>query len=136
MHAIAVVFDFVEPLVAFGRRVDQLRQLRRDPLWQRRRFAPLPARYGARHDGGIKGLPGRRIGTLLCNAGTRLSCAPFHKSSISLRWRICVAQEFKPGEIVPQSGIYSITHDPAHADMPHEVTVIKGRRAPPPLMIY
>src|SRR5438132_7032810 len=31
---------------------------------------------------------------------------------------------------VPQSGIYTITHDPAHADMPHEVTVIKGRRFP------
>jgi YjzC-like protein len=41
-----------------------------------------------------------------------------------------MAQEFKPGEIVPQSGIYTITHDPAHADMPHEVTVIKGRRFP------
>ena len=39
-------------------------------------------------------------------------------------------QEFKPGEIVPQSGIYTITHDPAHADMPHEVTVVKGRRFP------
>jgi len=26
--------------------------------------------------------------------------------------------------------IYTITHDPAHADMPHEVTVIKGRRFP------
>ena len=41
-----------------------------------------------------------------------------------------MAQEFKPGEIVPQSGIYTITHDPAHADMPREVTVIKGRRFP------
>jgi hypothetical protein len=40
-----------------------------------------------------------------------------------------MAQEFRPGEIVPQSGIYTVTHDPAHADMPHEVTVIKG----PPL---
>jgi hypothetical protein len=38
------------------------------------------------------------------------------------------AQEFKPGEIVPQSGVYRIIHDPVHADMPHEVTVIKGRR--------
>ena len=27
-----------------------------------------------------------------------------------------------------QSGIYAVTHDPAHADMPHEVTVIKGGR--------
>jgi YjzC-like protein len=41
-----------------------------------------------------------------------------------------MAQEFKPGEIVPQSGIYKITQDSAHADMPHEVTVIKGRRFP------
>jgi hypothetical protein len=41
-----------------------------------------------------------------------------------------MAQVFKPGEIVPQSGIYTITHDPAHADMPHEVNVIKGRRFP------
>jgi hypothetical protein len=38
-----------------------LRQLRRDPLRQRRRFAPLPARYGARHDAGIEGSPGRRM---------------------------------------------------------------------------
>jgi hypothetical protein len=41
-----------------------------------------------------------------------------------------MAQEYSPGEIVPQSGIYTITHDSAHADMPHEVTVIKGRRFP------
>ena len=39
-------------------------------------------------------------------------------------------QEFKPGQIVPESGIYRITHDPQHADMPHEVTVIKGRHFP------
>jgi hypothetical protein len=41
-----------------------------------------------------------------------------------------MAQEFKPGEIVPQSSIHTITHDPAHADMPHEVKVIKGWRFP------
>ena len=41
-----------------------------------------------------------------------------------------MAQEFRPGEIVPQSGIYTITNDPAHADTPHDVTVIKGRRFP------
>jgi hypothetical protein len=28
-----------------------------------------------------------------------------------------MAQEYKPGEIVPQSGVYTITHDPVHADM-------------------
>jgi hypothetical protein len=48
----------------------------------------------------------------------------------SLYRRTAMAQEYRPGEIVPQSGIYTITHDPAHADMPHEVTVIKGRRFP------
>jgi hypothetical protein len=41
-----------------------------------------------------------------------------------------MAQEYKPGEIVPPSGIHTITHDPAHADMPHEVTLIKVRRFP------
>jgi hypothetical protein len=41
-----------------------------------------------------------------------------------------MAQQHRPGEIVPQSGIYTITHDPAHAAIPHEVTVIKGRRFP------
>jgi hypothetical protein len=41
-----------------------------------------------------------------------------------------MAQEYEPGEIVPQSGIYTITHDPQHADMPHEVMAIKGRRFP------
>src|SRR5246127_1570285 len=41
-----------------------------------------------------------------------------------------MAEEFKPGQIVPESGVYRITHDPVHADVPHEVTVIKGRRFP------
>jgi hypothetical protein len=41
-----------------------------------------------------------------------------------------MAQEYKPGEIVPQFGIYTITHDPAHAGVPHELKVIKGRRFP------
>ena len=41
-----------------------------------------------------------------------------------------MAQQFKPGQIVPESGIYRIVHDPQHADMPHEVTTIKGRRFP------
>jgi hypothetical protein len=44
--------------------------------------------------------------------------------------RTVMAQEYKPGQIVPQSGVYTITHGPVHADMPHEVTVIKGRRFP------
>jgi hypothetical protein len=31
---------------------------------------------------------------------------------------------------VPQSGVYTITHDSVHTDTSHEVTVIKGRRFP------
>jgi hypothetical protein len=34
MHAIAVEFDFVQPSVAFRRRVDELGELRRDPFRQ------------------------------------------------------------------------------------------------------
>jgi hypothetical protein len=34
MHAVAVEFDFVEPLIAFGRRFDELGELRRDPRRQ------------------------------------------------------------------------------------------------------
>ena len=62
MHAVAVIFDWSHwsPRRC---RVDQLRKLRRDPLWQRRRFAPLPARYGAGHGDGIERLPGRRFPT-------------------------------------------------------------------------
>ena len=41
-----------------------------------------------------------------------------------------MAQEFHPGQIVPESGIYRITHDTQHPGIEHEVTVIKGRRFP------
>jgi hypothetical protein len=61
MHAVAVEFDFVEPVVAVRRRVDQLGELRRDPLRQGGRFGVPPARYGARHDGGMGCLSGRRM---------------------------------------------------------------------------
>jgi hypothetical protein len=50
MHAIAVEFDFVEPLIAVRRRVDQLGELRRDPFGQSDRDA-APARYRPRHAG-------------------------------------------------------------------------------------
>jgi hypothetical protein len=32
MHAVAVIFDFVQPLIAIRRGIDQLRELGRDPL--------------------------------------------------------------------------------------------------------
>ena len=36
-------------------------------------------------------------------------------------------QQYKPGDEVPRSGIYRVTHDPEHGE-PHEVTCIGGRR--------
>ena len=41
-----------------------------------------------------------------------------------------MAEEFKPGEKVPQSGIYRVIHDNAHAE-PHEVTCVTGEPFPP-----
>jgi len=37
---------------------------------------------------------------------------------------------FKPGDTVPVSGIYRVTHDPRHTQE-HEVTCVKGKRFPP-----
>lgn len=37
---------------------------------------------------------------------------------------------YKPLEKVPESGIYTVVHDSAHAE-PHDVTCIKGRKFPP-----
>ena len=39
MHAVAVEFDFVEPLIAFRPRIDELGELRRDPCRQSGRGA-------------------------------------------------------------------------------------------------
>ena len=47
MHAVTVELDFMQPLVAFRRRVNELGQLRRDPLRQtrahRQMIGALPA---------------------------------------------------------------------------------------------
>ena len=48
---VAVIFDLVQPLIAVGRGVGQLRELRRDPFRHRGRIGAPPARYGARHLG-------------------------------------------------------------------------------------
>ena len=37
---------------------------------------------------------------------------------------------FRPGDEVPHSGIYRVTHNPAHTE-PHEVTCVYGKRFPP-----
>ena len=39
-------------------------------------------------------------------------------------------REYKPGEKVPKSGIYQVTHDTTHAQT-HEVTCIIGKIFPP-----
>jgi hypothetical protein len=41
--------------------------------------------------------------------------------------RRTVAHGYRPGEIVPRSGTYTITRDPQDAGMPHEVAGVKGR---------
>jgi hypothetical protein len=41
-----------------------------------------------------------------------------------------MAQEFQPGQIVPETGTYKVIHVPAHAGALNLVTVIKGRRFP------
>jgi len=51
MHAIAVELDFVEPLRAVRRFLDELRQLRPDPLRQTASIGARPARYMMRHGG-------------------------------------------------------------------------------------
>lgn len=38
--------------------------------------------------------------------------------------------EYKPGDIVPISGIYTVTHDKNHHEN-HEVTCVKGKKFPP-----
>jgi YjzC-like protein len=38
--------------------------------------------------------------------------------------------EFRPGETVPSSGIYTVIHDIQHT-LTHEVTCIKGKKFPP-----
>jgi len=40
-----------------------------------------------------------------------------------------MTEEFKPGEKVPKSGIYKVTHD-KHSQ-PHEVTCVIGEPFPP-----
>jgi hypothetical protein len=61
MHAVAVVFDFVEPLVAFRRSVDQLGELRPDPFRKRDGVCAALAGYAARHANGTERLSGRRM---------------------------------------------------------------------------
>jgi hypothetical protein len=59
MRAVAVEFDFVQPAVAFRRRIDQLRELRREPFRQGSGARTL--RYRLRHAGNRNGLLRRRM---------------------------------------------------------------------------
>ena len=54
MHAVAVIFDFVQPLATVRSSLHQPRQLRCDPLRQRGRIGALP-RDRARHGGRLSG---------------------------------------------------------------------------------
>jgi hypothetical protein len=46
-----------------------------------------------------------------------------------VRARLVTVGEFKPGERVPESGVYRVTHDSRHRQ-PHEVTAVKGEGFP------
>jgi hypothetical protein len=39
-------------------------------------------------------------------------------------------EQYKPGDKVPKSGLYKVTHDSAHHDE-HEVTAVLGEPFPP-----
>src|SRR5437762_7308203 len=41
-----------------------------------------------------------------------------------------VPEEFRAGQLVPESGMYRVTHDPEHGETPPVVTFIRGRRFP------
>ncbi len=41
-----------------------------------------------------------------------------------------MTEVYKPGDTVPSSGIYRVTHDPQHAQE-HEVACVKGEVFPP-----
>jgi hypothetical protein len=60
MEAVAVEFDFMQPGVAVRRRVDQLCELRRDPLREAARSAAAGG-YRTRHAGRGEGLRCRRM---------------------------------------------------------------------------
>jgi len=51
MHAVAVELDFVQPLVAWPRLFDELRELRPYPVRQTVRVSAEPSRYWPRHAG-------------------------------------------------------------------------------------
>ena len=41
-----------------------------------------------------------------------------------------MAQQLHAGQIVPESGLYRVWHEPAHIGAKNEVTFIRGRRFP------
>jgi hypothetical protein len=41
-----------------------------------------------------------------------------------------MSEQFGPGQKVPRSGVYRVTHDSDHA-VPHDVTCIFGKTFPP-----
>ncbi len=39
-------------------------------------------------------------------------------------------RQYKPGEVVPTSGIYEVVHDKRHTQ-DHEITAVRGEKFPP-----
>jgi len=57
-------------------------------------------------------------------------CRPLITKTVSLGIPAHQSREYKPGEIVPNSGIYEVKHDSQHT-VSHEVTCVKGEPFPP-----
>ena len=69
MHAVAVELYFVEPLIAFRRRVDELGELWWDPCRQSARGA-APAGYQSRHGGSGQGVATPKHGLYYASASS------------------------------------------------------------------
>ena len=41
-----------------------------------------------------------------------------------------MAQQLRPGESVPESGLYRVSHEPTHVGALYQLTFIRGRRFP------
>jgi hypothetical protein len=88
------------------------------------RSASKPARWTARYLKRQSATPAAAAAT----AGNTLLWGSV--GWVSPAMEINMAYEFHPGETVPESGIYRVTHNARHITAEHEVTVIKGGSLP------
>jgi hypothetical protein len=80
------------------------------------------------HPGASLTASGRRLRSqnLCCRFGARIQFVAGHRRMIPMADQ----NEFRPGQMVPTSGIYSVTHDNSHV-LSHDVTCVAGKPFPP-----